>query len=201
MDAGSKQKQPGHNLSITIFSDFQLGLRPSITRTANGLILWFDSAASSLLVMAAINHNHRSKPPAAEHPSCFQLSFIGIAIFLYLFDLITDAQLAVGYYQTREDWYFGLTVAFVGVTAVIISSISAWWYYDDQRKAGFPQISKSLWVDKVICCVPLLGPSLICFMWLCKDRQHANQQGAGGDLTLCIYGMICCIPFLGPVAR
>jgi len=61
--------------------------------------------------------------------SCFLFVFI-FRVALYFSDLATDIILICEYWENREMWYFGFTLAFVVVPAVIISVINGLYYWE-----------------------------------------------------------------------
>ena len=53
-----------------------------------------------------------------------KLSILVIGIVLYVFDITSDAYVAVQYYRTEQWWWFGLTLTFIIVPVIIINSTS-----------------------------------------------------------------------------
>lgn len=53
-----------------------------------------------------------------------KLSILIIGIVLYIFDIISDAYVAVQYYRTEQWWWFGLTLTFIIVPVTIVNIAS-----------------------------------------------------------------------------
>ena len=103
--------------------------------------------------------------------NCFKvLSLFVFRVSLYLYDLVTDITLIDDYYKKCDSWYFGLTLTFVVVPALLIFCINAYYYYEkwtvkrqikkhnDEYRLKENLIVDPLWkfIIRLILCLPLI---------------------------------------------
>ena len=101
-----------------------------------------------------------------------KLSILVIGIVLYIFDITSDAYVAVQYYRTEQWWWFGLTLTFIIVPVIIINFAS--FVQSKTVWQNFPKIGRITDVDEI-------GN---------KDVIELAGSGCGACLTFCLCSSI-----------
>ena len=109
--------------------------------------------------------------------NCFKVLLLFLfRVGLYFYDLVTDIMLIDDYYKKCDSWYFGLTLTFVVVPALLIFCINAYYYYEKWRvKRQIEEtndeykLKEKLVVDppwkfilRCLLCLPLISPIARC---------------------------------------
>ena len=88
----------------------------------------------------------------------FDIAYIIFSIISYLADVGTDIYVALNYYDRQDYYYFGFTIAFVGVPAMTVSVLSLKWYIKDQSDKHAPRISNTRWTFRILSLILFMNP-------------------------------------------
>lgn len=113
---------------------------------------------SSLLTDNGKGNDHPDSMPNYMSFTYLDALFLMFSICSFLLDIITDITVATLHYINGKYWYFALTVAFVALPTIVMTTISLRWYILDSREANSPKVSKMQWFFRVLFLMLQLGP-------------------------------------------